>query len=85
VIDEDVRDARALPDFQQPFDLIATMAVGDPSEIGALIENFVTVGGHFASTVPRETSPPDRIGNTLQLDRRLEGEFGCYAIYRRGV
>lgn len=81
----DARDAARRPDFQGAFDLVATMAVGDPSSMAATVETILGSEGRFASTVPGESSSPARIGSRLRLERRLDGEFGCYAIYHCGV
>lgn len=85
VIDQDIRDTGTHQAFQSPFDLIVTMAVGDLEEIGEVVARFIGAGGRFASTISRETSAPERIGNQLELEKRVDGKFGCYAIYRHGV
>jgi 16S rRNA (guanine(527)-N(7))-methyltransferase RsmG len=67
------------------FDLISTMAVGDPSVLAADIEPLLLEGGRFASTVPRDFIAAPRLATGLQLERRVDGKFGCYIIYRNGV
>lgn len=81
----DARDAARRPDLQGSFDLIVTMAVGDPSSLVTTIEPLLKANGRFASTIPAAATTPAQIGTQLILDRRVDGEFGCYAIYRRGV
>jgi 16S rRNA (guanine527-N7)-methyltransferase len=81
----DALDAARQSEFQHAFDLVVTMAVGDPSTIATAVEAMLAPNGRFASTVPAASPAEARIGASLQLDRRVEGEFGCYAIYRRGV
>jgi 16S rRNA (guanine527-N7)-methyltransferase len=72
-------------EFQGAFDLAVTMAVGDPSSLAGAIEPMLAADGRLASTIPGASTPPPQIGRALHLERRSEGEFGCYVIYRRGV
>jgi 16S rRNA (guanine527-N7)-methyltransferase len=81
----DALDAVKRPEFQNAFDLAVTMAVGDPATIAPAIEAMITPEGRFASTIPAQSTAPSRIGSTLQLQRRIDGEFGCYVIYTRGA
>jgi 16S rRNA (guanine(527)-N(7))-methyltransferase RsmG len=85
VIAADVRELSGRPDLARSFDLVVTVAVGDPLETGPLVEDLLKVDSRFASTVTRDMPPPARVGEALHLERQLEGKFGCYAIYRRGV
>lgn len=78
-------DAARQPEFQRAFDLSVTMAVGDPSTMAHAIEAMLAPNGRFASTIPAAIPAAPRIGAALELERRVEGEFGCYVIYRRGV
>jgi 16S rRNA (guanine527-N7)-methyltransferase len=73
------------PDFQGAFDLAVTIAVGDPSSLAGAIEPMLATNGRFASTIPGASTAPLRIGRALHHERRIDGEFGCYVIYRRGV
>lgn len=79
----DALDAARRPDFQNAFDLAVTMAVGDPSTLAPAVEAMLTTRGRFASTIPASSQVPDRIGSGLKLERRIDGEFGCYVIYGR--
>ena len=81
----DARDAARQPDYLGAFDLAVTMAVGDPGTIASAIEPLLKDGARFVSTIAATTVAPDRIGSNLHLERRLDGEFGCYVIYRGGV
>jgi 16S rRNA G527 N7-methylase RsmG len=67
------------------FDLVTTVAVGDPARLAADVERMLRPGGRFASTVSREAVLRTGLGAHLELLDRIEGKFGCYAIYRRGV
>jgi 16S rRNA (guanine527-N7)-methyltransferase len=81
----DARDAAQRPDFQAGFDLVVTMAVGDPSSLAPIVSTLLKANGCFASTTPAAAQTPEKIGTRLSLERRVDGEFGCYAIYRSGV
>jgi 16S rRNA (guanine527-N7)-methyltransferase len=81
----DALDAARRPDFQNAFDLVVTMAVGNPSSLAEAVEALITTQGRFASTIPASSPAPDRIGSGIKLDRRVEGEFGSYVIYGRGA
>jgi 16S rRNA (guanine(527)-N(7))-methyltransferase RsmG len=81
VVPQDLRDVPR----ETPFDLIATMAVGDPVEVAEHVEARLIDGGRFASTVPRDFRSAPQLGSRLRLERRVDGKFGCYVIYRSGV
>jgi 16S rRNA (guanine527-N7)-methyltransferase len=81
----DARDAARQPDYTASFDLVVTMAVGDPTAIASAVESMLKGGGVFASTIAATAVASEHIGSTLHLERRIDGEFGCYAIYRGGV
>ncbi len=81
----DARDAARQPDYSDAFDMVVTMAVGDPAAMASAVEPLLKRGGHFVSTIAADAIAPDRIGSELRLERRVDGEFGCYAIYRGGV
>ena len=81
----DARDAARRPEFVGRFDLAVTMAVGDPGDIATIVEPMLRPNGRFASTVAGATTSRDLIGSQLRLERRLDGKFGCHAIYRSGV
>lgn len=85
VLTSDLHGVASDPALANRFDLVASVAVGDPSLIGRDVEQMLAVSGRFASTVSRETPPPSMIGSALRLEQRHEGEFGCYVVYRRGV
>ena len=81
----DALDAAKRSEFQGAFDLAVTMAVGDPTVLAPAVEAMLTPEGRFASTIPAQSVAPPRIGSALQLQRRVDGEFGCYVIYARNV
>lgn len=81
----DAQDAARHEEFQHAFDLAVTMAVGDPSTMAPAVEALLAPNGRFASTIPATTPAAPRVGAALQLERRVEGEFGCYVIYRRSA
>ena len=81
----DARDAARQSEYSGSFDLVVTMAVGDPGGLAPDIEPMLKRGGCFASTIAATATAPDLIGSNLHLERRLDGEFGRYAIYRSGV
>lgn len=81
----DVRDAHRFPDFHRTFDIAVTMAVGDPSVLASSVESMLVANGRFASTIAGAVQSPHSIGAKLFLERRVDGEFGRYTIYRRGV
>lgn len=85
VIARDLRDVAADAELGGAFDLVSAVAVGDPAAIADDVALLLKVGGRFASTVPRGTPPAATIGAGLHLAERVEGKFGCYTIYRRGV
>jgi 16S rRNA (guanine527-N7)-methyltransferase len=81
----DALDAVKRPEFQNAYDLAVTMAVGDPAAIAPAIEAMLTPEGRFASTVPAQSTASPLIGSALQLQRRVDGEFGSYVIYARSA
>jgi 16S rRNA (guanine527-N7)-methyltransferase len=85
VLAKDLREVSRETPFHRPFELITTVAVGDPADIADDVERMLMDGGRFASTVARDALTPTRLGLGLALETRLDGKFGCYAVYRRGV
>jgi 16S rRNA (guanine527-N7)-methyltransferase len=83
VLAHDLHDVS--PELANEFDLVVSMAVGDPASIGSDADRILVKNGRFASTISRETAPPVSITNRLRLEQRHEGEFGCYVVYRCGV
>lgn len=81
----DARDAASSPDYTRSFDLVVTMAVGDPAALAFAIEPLLKDPARFVSTIAASNTAPGIVGSHLRLERRLDGEFGCYAIYRSGV
>lgn len=81
---EDVRE-HADPALNGSFDLVATMAVGDPADSARRLEWMLRDAGRFATTISRAREAPVRIGKSLELMDLRIGEFGRYATYRRGV
>jgi hypothetical protein len=49
-----------------------------------VIEPMLASRGRFVSTIAAATRSPSQVGG-LQLERRVDGKFGCYVLYRRGV
>ena len=85
VLASDVRDVPRGIIPAEGFDLVSTVAVGDPATLAADIEPLLADGGRFTSTVPREFATSPQLGTRLHLDQRIDGKFGCYTIYRSGV
>jgi 16S rRNA (guanine527-N7)-methyltransferase len=83
-IAEDARDVARRPDARAGFDVVSAMAVGDLSALATVIEPMIATGGRFVSTIATESDSPARVG-TLELERRIDGKFGCYVLYRLGV
>lgn len=81
----DARFAARQPEYSAAFDLAVTMAVGDPGTIAPAIEPLLKAGACFASTIAATATAPELIGANLRLERRVDGQFGCYVIYRGGV
>jgi 16S rRNA (guanine527-N7)-methyltransferase len=67
------------------FDLVVTMAVGDPVESAPQIEWMLRGGGRFSTTVSRDRVPAAEVGRSLHLLNVHPGEFGRYATYGAGV
>jgi 16S rRNA (guanine527-N7)-methyltransferase len=84
-LSEDAHDAARRAELMNAFNLVATMAVGDPSALCKAIEPLLASGGRFASTIASAAEAPRRIGTGLELERRIDGNFGRHVIYRRGV
>jgi len=85
VIARDVRDIAGLESFQSSFDVVVTMAVGSPADMGPHIEGMLRPGGRYATTVAVAAQVPAHVGRALHLESRTVGNFGCYAIYRFGI
>jgi len=85
VIARDVRDVIDLQALQSSFDVVVTMAVGSPADLGPHVEGLIRTGGRYATTVPAEATLPANVGRALVLESRTVGKFGCYAIYRLGI
>ena len=85
VIAADARDASRLPHMEHSFDLVATMAVGEPARTAPQIEDLLALGGLFVTTVPDEVEIPPRCGRRLTLEDDLRAQFGRYARYRNRV
>jgi 16S rRNA (guanine527-N7)-methyltransferase len=85
VLARDLKDVSRETSRLGVFGLVTTVAVGDPADIAPAVEPVLMNEARFASTVAREAQVPLRVGASLMLERRVEGKFGCYVIYRRGV
>jgi 16S rRNA (guanine(527)-N(7))-methyltransferase RsmG len=85
VLAADARDATRIDSFARSFDLVATMAVGEPVRTAPQIEDLLTAEGHFITTVPADAEIPERCGRTLFLEDDVHAQFGRYARYRNRV
>lgn len=85
VLASDLKDVSRETPLLDSFELVTAVAVGDPAEIADDVSRLLVDGGRFASTVARETRSSDQLGSSLTLEKRVEGKFGCYVVYRRGV
>jgi 16S rRNA (guanine(527)-N(7))-methyltransferase RsmG len=81
----DARESTAPGSFRSAFDLVVTMAVGDPARTAPRLEWLLAERARFATTVSRDAEPPPRVGRRLELAESVAGKFGRYAIYRNGV
>jgi len=81
----DARDASRLERFRGAFDVVATMAVGEPGRTAAQIEGLLAVGGVFATTLADSVDVPERCGRSLVLEGDVRANFGRYARYRNRV
>lgn len=85
VVAGDARDAARLERYHAAFDVVATMAVGEPTRTARDIEGLLVPGGLFATTLPEEAPAPDRVGRRLILENDVRAQFGRYALYRNRV
>jgi 16S rRNA (guanine527-N7)-methyltransferase len=85
VIAGDARDAARLEPYHASFDVVATMAVGDPTRTARDVEGLLVPGGLFATTLPEEVVAPERCGRRLVLEDDVRAQFGRYALYRNRV
>lgn len=85
VISGDARDAARLAPNHASFDVVATMAVGDPTRTARDVEGLLAAGGLFATTMPEDVAAPDRCGRRLVLEDDVRAQFGRYALYRNRV
>jgi 16S rRNA (guanine(527)-N(7))-methyltransferase RsmG len=81
----EVRESTASESLRGMFDVVVTMAVGDPSATARHVEWLLGSGAKFATTVPRGVEAPARVGGRLEKIDDVGGEFGRYVIYRAGV
>jgi 16S rRNA (guanine527-N7)-methyltransferase len=81
----DARDVSRLAPYRGSFDVVATMAVGDPVRTAPQVEDLLVAGGLFATTLPEETVAPERCGHRLALEDDVRAEFGRYGLYRNRV
>jgi 16S rRNA (guanine527-N7)-methyltransferase len=85
VIPADARDASLVQRHHHAYDLVATMAVGEPSRTGPQIEELLISNGLFATTLPEDAVAPPRCGSRLELEGETQAHFGRYALYRKRV
>ncbi len=85
IVAADARDVSRLDRYRGTFDVVATMAVGEPSRTAPQIEDLLVPEGIFATTVPEEVSAPERCGRRLVLEHDVRAQFGRYALYRNRV
>jgi 16S rRNA (guanine527-N7)-methyltransferase len=81
----DARDVSRLPQFRESFEVVATMAVGDPARTAPQIQDLLIAEGLFATTLPEEAVAPERCGRGLALVDDVRAEFGRYGLYRNRV
>jgi 16S rRNA (guanine527-N7)-methyltransferase len=81
----DARDVSRLERYRQSFQVVATMAVGDPARTAPQIEDLLVAGGLFATTLPEEAVAPAQCGRSLALVEDVRAEFGRYGLYRNRV
>lgn len=85
VIAADARDASRLPHMEHAFDLVATMAVGEPARTAPQIEDLLADDAHFVTTVPAEADVPLRCGRRLVRVDDVRAQFGRYVRYQNRV
>jgi 16S rRNA (guanine(527)-N(7))-methyltransferase RsmG len=85
VISADARDASHVERHRHAYDLVATMAVGDPLRTAPLVEELLGPVGLFATTLPADAVAPARCGADLVLQSETRLQFGRYALYRKRV
>jgi 16S rRNA (guanine527-N7)-methyltransferase len=85
VVASDARDLSRHERYRGSFDVVATMAVGEPARTAPQIEGLLTPNGLFATTLPGDADPEDRCGTGLMLESDLRAQFGRYARYRKRV
>lgn len=81
----DARDVSRLQQYRGSFEVVATMAVGDPARTAPQIQDLLVAGGLFATTLPEEAVAPERCGRRLVLEHDVRAEFGRYGLYRNRV
>jgi 16S rRNA (guanine527-N7)-methyltransferase len=81
----DAREASRLDPYRGAFDVVATMAVGDPLRTAPQIEDLLVAEGVFATTLPEEAPGPERCGRHLAIEHDVRAHFGRYALYRNRV
>jgi 16S rRNA (guanine(527)-N(7))-methyltransferase RsmG len=85
VVGTDARDVSRLERYRGAFDVVATMAVGEPARTAPQIEDLLVPDGLFATTLPEDAVPPARCGSCLVLENDVHAQFGRYAVYRKRV
>lgn len=84
VLSSDAQDVSRIDRYRASFDLVATMAVGEPARTAPLVQDLLMAGGIFATTLPEETAAPACCGRNLILVDDVRAEFGRYGLYRNG-
>jgi 16S rRNA (guanine527-N7)-methyltransferase len=85
VLGADARDVSLREGYRVSFDVVATMAVGDPARTAPQVQDLLVAGGLFATTLPEEAAAPSRCGRNLILVDDVRAEFGRYGLYRNRV
>ncbi len=85
VVAADARDASRDARYRGRFDVVATMAVGEPARTAPQIEELLAPNGLFATTLPDDVAAADRCGARLVLEDDVRAQFGRYALYRNRV
>jgi 16S rRNA (guanine527-N7)-methyltransferase len=85
VVAADARELSRRDSYRASFDVVATMAVGEPTRTAPQIEELLTSNGIFATTIALDADVPARCGAGLALENDTRAQFGRYATYRNRV
>ncbi len=85
VVAADARDVSRRDAYRETFDVVATMAVGEPARTAPQVEDLLVDGGLFATTMPSDAPAPESCGRRFVLEADHRAQFGRYATYRKRV